>query len=66
MTFIEFVTFFKIKKATSSLKRKDVLNNILENTFTYKSDSDFTTKVGVLNLQPTMGTLCVKYNHILI
>ena len=56
MTFADFIFPFNIKKTTSIIRRKAVLNKVEINTTKNMGDNQFGTKDELLNLHQTRAT----------
>ena len=63
MSFNDFIKKYKLKnKATSNIKRQQVLNSIgLNNVGIYLRDGPFKSDIGVVNLHPFTGSHWVFY-----
>ena len=53
MTVTEFITFFDLENRATSNGKIKILNNLGIITERYKRDSQFTTEVLIIKLQPT-------------
>ena len=63
MAFNNFVHKHNLKsKATSNIKVQQVLSSLsLDDVGIYLGDGPFMSDIGIVNLHPSKGTLCVRY-----